>query len=61
METDSIEIYIYDSNSQMLVSTKGSGPKLTTTPGSINVQSLIADNSEVNSVTNLTFTLQPLH
>ncbi|CDW73754.1 UNKNOWN [Stylonychia lemnae] len=61
MTTNSIEINIYDKNSQMIISTLGVGPTVTTTFGSINTQALTSDQTEINSETTVKFSIQPLH
>jgi hypothetical protein len=61
MTTETLNIYIYDSNSQMLLTTDNSGPTVTTVSGNLLASTITADNSEVNAVTSLTFSIQPLH
>jgi hypothetical protein len=45
----------------MLLTTDNSGPTVTTTSGNLLASALTADFSEVNAVTSLTFSIQPLH
>ena len=58
MTTDSIEIYIYDQNYQMICSTLGNGPTVTTTYGSLTVKpTLTANLTEINSYATVTFAI----
>lgn len=49
MTTGTFNIYIYDSNSQMLLSTGTTGPTLTTAAGALTASAITADLSEVNA------------
>ncbi len=42
--TDTIEIYVYDKNNQMIVSTNFGGPKVTTTAGSLNYLPIVTSD-----------------
>jgi len=57
--TDVFSIYIYD-ESRNPICEIGFGPTFTTTPNSIIVNSVASDNTEVNALASLQFSLQPL-
>ena len=60
--TDTIEVYIFDSQNQMICSTQNTGPKVTTVPGSLRVQQIYSVDqqiSEINQLANLSFAIQP--
>ena len=61
IQTGTIEIYISDAGQRLVCSTYGQGPTITTTTGDMVVGSLVSEiTTQINQITTLIFTLQPL-